>query len=75
MGSVAIWDKRTLHCGTANTGDRDRPVLFATFCRRWATEYVPPNVPRYDKLLMSRSEHAGFDDRMRHVMARAKFYD
>jgi len=74
-GTVMVWDQRIQHFGTPNRSSRYRPVLFSTYCRHWATESVPLEATKYEKLLVSQREHARFDDRMRRVMARATVYD
>ncbi len=34
-GSCMLWDFRLFHSGTANRSERPRPMIYATFARRW----------------------------------------
>ncbi|MBX9945276.1 MAG: phytanoyl-CoA dioxygenase family protein [Reyranella sp.] len=35
VGSCVLWDFRTFHSGTANRSETHRPMVYATFARRW----------------------------------------
>lgn len=39
-GSAILWDFRTYHSGTANTSVQPRPLITATFARRWYQDPV-----------------------------------
>jgi hypothetical protein len=40
IGSCLLWDFRLQHSGTENRSDRPRPMVYATFARRWYRDPV-----------------------------------
>ena len=40
VGSCALWDFRLFHGGTANRSEVHRPILYATYARRWYQDTI-----------------------------------
>jgi ectoine hydroxylase-related dioxygenase (phytanoyl-CoA dioxygenase family) len=40
VGSCMLWDYRTFHSGTPNRSDQVRPMVYATYARRWYQDPV-----------------------------------
>lgn len=40
LGSAVMWDYRTYHSGMANRSDQVRPMVYATYARRWYQDPV-----------------------------------
>lgn len=40
VGSCALWDFRLIHSGAPNRSDRPRPMVYATYARRWYQDPV-----------------------------------
>lgn len=40
LGSCMLWDYRTYHSGTSNLSDQVRPMVYATYARRWYQDPV-----------------------------------
>lgn len=50
MGSAICFDYRTVHRGTANTSEKDRPLLYFTFARKWFSDTENfPTISIFDK--------------------------
>jgi hypothetical protein len=54
LGSCALWDFRLFHGGTANGSDAYRPIVYATYARRWYSD--PTN---FDKAAQRRLTYDG----------------
>jgi ectoine hydroxylase-related dioxygenase (phytanoyl-CoA dioxygenase family) len=49
IGSCILWDFRLMHGGTPNTSERHRPIVYATYARRWYQDpgnFVKPKQKR-----------------------------
>ena len=75
VGSVVVWDFRTIHSGRANRSTQPRPILFAVHSRDWWQEPKRAKAVRYRKLQIARSVYAKFGPRMRNFTARADIVD
>jgi ectoine hydroxylase-related dioxygenase (phytanoyl-CoA dioxygenase family) len=54
VGSCILWDFRLMHGGTPNVSDRHRPIVYATYARRWYQD--PGNFVKPDQVRLSLGE-------------------
>jgi ectoine hydroxylase-related dioxygenase (phytanoyl-CoA dioxygenase family) len=54
IGSCILWDFRLLHGGTPNASDRHRPIVYATYARRWYQD--PGNFVKAKQVRLSFDE-------------------
>ena len=75
VGSVVVWDFRTIHSGRANRGTQPRPILFSVHSREWWQEPKRAKAVRYRKLQLARSVYREFGTPMRDFTVRADIID
>ncbi|THD37814.1 MAG: hypothetical protein E7773_02215 [Sphingomonas sp.] len=75
VGSVVMWDFRTIHSGRGNRSDAPRPILFSVHSRDWWQEPKRAKAVRYKKLQVARAVYDGFGPPMRDFICRADIID
>jgi hypothetical protein len=68
-GSVYMMDYRLVHGGTANRGDRPRPILYLVYGRPWFTDFA--NFSRQPKIVVPAAELARVPDELRRLFVHA----
>jgi len=54
-GSGVLWDFRTYHAGTPNRSGRHRPMVYATYARRWYKDAGNFEKPSQQRLVLSQA--------------------
>ena len=71
-GSCMLWDYRTYHSGTANRSDHVRPMVYATYARRWYQDPVNFRKETLPRLVFEPGFIRGLPDDLRPLFAHVR---
>ena len=71
-GSCMFWDFRLFHSGTANRSDRSRPMVYATYARRWYQDPVNFKKEALQRLVFDPGFLQGVPEDMRPLFAHVR---
>ena len=69
-GDIYLMDYRTIHAGTANHSDLDRPILYIVYSRPWFREGL--NFYEQPPLVISKKQFQRVPEELRYLFAYAK---
>lgn len=72
LGSCMLWDYRTYHSGTSNRSGQVRPMVYATYARRWYQDPVNFRKETIPRLVFERGFLPGLTDDLRPLFAHVR---
>ncbi len=72
LGSCMLWDYRTYHSGTSNRSDEVRPMVYATYARRWYQDPVNFRKETLPRLVFEPGFIPGLPDDLRPLFAHVR---
>jgi ectoine hydroxylase-related dioxygenase (phytanoyl-CoA dioxygenase family) len=67
-----LWDYRTFHSGTPNRSDQVRPMVYATYARRWYQDPVNFRKETLQRLVFEPDFLTDLPDDLRPLFAHAR---
>ena len=69
VGSCLLWDYRLYHSGTPNRSEHHRPIIYATYARRWYQDPVNFQKDSQRRLVFDRDFIEGIPEESRALLA------